>query len=174
MAMTKDASKMRISGYAVTFKGDSLGWMQDVDPSGIKVLKVDKLLPEIGNIVVDKVIIGMDGTIKTVLQQVDIAALRAVIPWAPTSGSIPLVPSTQYQSDYSYAGALVLHPRAVADDSEDITFVKAVPMFPKLPKSSDGKTWNTLEVEWTPFPDQTVLIADTPVLSYGYIGPAPT
>lgn len=173
MAQTKDPSKIDFRGYDLTFKGVTMGWMNDVDPSALKLVMADKKIGALGDILIDQVVIGLTGTVKTEMAQTDLVSLRAATPWAPSSGSIPLTPGSQYQSLYAYAGVLVIHPRGVSDTSEDITLLKAVPL-PSWIKMSDGKKQRGLAVEWSIFPDQAQLVADSPVLAYGYIGPAPS
>lgn len=173
MPQTKDITKVDYRGYSVTLGGVTIGWVNDVDPSALKLITTELKIGEIGDIPLDDVVIGLAGMIKVIMAQTDLASLRTATPWAPSSGSIPLTPSTQYQPLYSYAKPLVIHPRGVSDTSEDLTLLKAVPL-PSWIRMSDGKKQRDLPVDFKIYPDRTQLVADTSVLAYGYIGPAPS
>ncbi|HEX8342226.1 MAG TPA: hypothetical protein VF624_15085 [Tepidisphaeraceae bacterium] len=173
MAATKTIAQKVIRKYALTWDGATLGWVQDVDPSGLKIKTVEKKIGEIGEVIVDHLIVGMEGTIKAVLEQCKLPVLREAIPWAAATGSIPLVPATQYDSCYARAKILNLHPEDAGDDlTEDINLLKAYPIV-TLPKSGAGSEFANVPIEFMPYPDQAQLVATPRVMVYGYIGPIP-
>lgn len=172
--MSKDITQMDMSGYAVFFNGVTLGWSKEVDPGGLKIQTVDKKIGELNNAVVGKVVIGLEGSIKTVLHQVSRDILLQVMPW--TAGVVGdgsrLIAPALGDDLYDFADVLRIHPRqAGSSTAQDMNFIKAVPLI-KLPKSGSGD-FREVEVEWTVFPDQAALIADPSIMVYGYLGAVP-
>jgi hypothetical protein len=75
---------------------------------------------------------------------------------------------------YALADVLILHPTDMDEDtSEDLQYPKAYPIF-GAPKSSMGRNFQTIDVEWKIFPDQTQVLASPPVLIAGYKGEIPS
>ncbi len=173
-APAKAASNMDARTYEVKWKTVTIGFTKDVDPSGLKPLERDKRIAELNDLLIDKEIYGMEGSIKMVLHEVVQGRIRQLMPWAADdSNPFSINPtSTDGLSMYANAGLLTLHPKGDGGTTNDINILKA---FPKtsLPKSAGGKNWREISVEWEIFPDQTALVAGSPTVNYGYIGVAP-
>lgn len=165
----ENAAQMDLLNYTATWKGSTLGLVKDVDPSGLKLKTVQKKIGKVGDVVLDEVVIGMEGTLKITLHQINRTVIQQLRPYW-TSGSVALTPSARFYSFYANSGALVLHPVGVAGTDEDITLLRAFPQF-MLPKG-DGTNWREVPTEWTLFPDQTELLTNN-ILVYGYYGAAP-
>jgi hypothetical protein len=148
--------------------------VKNVDLSALKPKFIEKKIEELGDVKIDDLLVGMDGVVKISLKQVKIATMRQLILQAPGNGSIPGIPTTQYQSMYALAGLLNIHPTDMGSDtSEDFNIVKAAPVL-TLPKSTEGKNTQDLDCDWMIYPDQTQFIASPPVLVYYYVGPVPS
>jgi hypothetical protein len=169
----KSLADMDIQGYDVSWNAADLGWVEDVDPTGLKIITVEQKIKALGGIKVDGVIVGLEGTIKLKLLQPKAASMRQVWPGAAPTGPVPLMPGTGSTRQYALAQKLIIHPRHLpADDkSEDIILLKAFPLT-KLPKG-DGEEWRSIDLEFEPFPDQALLQATTPSVVYGYYGGEP-
>lgn len=166
----ENAAQMDLVGYSLSWKTLTLGLVKDADPTGFKLKEAEKKIGKAGDIVVDRVVIGMEGTLKITLHQVNKTVIQQLCPWW-TSGTVPLVPSTRYYSHYANAGALIMHPEnAGVSTDEDITLVKAFPRL-ILPKG-DGIAWREVQTEWEIYPDQTQLLTSN-LLVYGYYGAPP-
>lgn len=171
--MGKDATKIKPCEYSVKWNDVSIGYSKSVDLSGLKPKFIEKKIEEIGDIKIDDLYVGLEGTIKTVLKQVSEAQYRQLMMAAPGTGSIPGFPTEQYKSMYSLAKVLNFHPTHMgATLTEDFNVLLAVPVL-VLPKSTEGKQTMDLEVNWMVYPDQTSLLAEPPVLNYFYIGEIP-
>jgi hypothetical protein len=173
-APTKSLGNMQVVQYAVKWKTETIGWTEDVDPNGLKELTIDKKVGEIGDAVLDRVHVGVQGSIKMVLREVVTERLRQLMPWAAATGSFALRPTTHVFSEYANAGLLVLHPRHLADNvtTDDITLLKAFPI-PSLPKT-DSKGFAIIDCMFNIYMDQDALSTNPPTYVMGYRGPAPT
>lgn len=162
--MAKDLSEMDIFTFEVFWKGTTLGYIKDVDPSGLSALTKEKKVGNFYDQVIDRVHIGVAGSVKTVLHQVKAATFQALCPWW-SSGPLPLSAGTIGFSEYANAGILRFHPFGVADltVTDDINYVKAFPVF--TPPKAAGD-WRELEVTWNIYPDQTELAAGNLVTHY--------
>lgn len=164
---TLSIAEKDILNYDCSWKATTLGYVKEVDPTGFKLMTKDVMVGKWGEVVVDKIVIGMAGSIKTTLEQVKVATVKQLCPWW-TSGTVPLMPATRHQSLYALAGQLILHPVGDGTTDNDFTFPKAFPIW--APAKADGKEYRVIEVEWLIFPDQSVL-GSTNVPSYGTGGP---
>jgi hypothetical protein len=164
----ENTAHMDLTGYEVKWKTLTVGLIKDVDPTGLKPKKKEKKIGKIGDIVIDRVSIGMDGSIKMTLHQVNKTVIQQLCPWW-TSGSVALTPATKYHSEYANAGELRLHPLNSGATDEDIVLLKAFPIWG--PPKGDGENWREITVEWNIYPDQTAALAGTVV--YGYYGDPP-
>ena len=173
-ATTPDLSKIDGAQYAVSWKGVSIGWTKDVDPSGLKPKAYERKIGELNNIVIDRIRKGgLEGAVKTTLHEVNADRLREMMPWAAATGGFALNPSAEYYSEYANSGILLLHPRTLptATVTDDITILHAFPTV-MLPKNA-GDDDREVEIEWNILPDQAALIASPPTIVYGYIGATP-
>lgn len=170
----KNAAQIIVREFAVTWNAISVGWVMGVDLSGLKPKLLEKKIEEIGDNTIDHVVVGHEGTVKTTLKQVKLATYQQLLLAGTTTGASPLIPSTQYTSLYGLAKVLNFHPTDMASDvTEDFNFVKATPIV-VLPKSSQGKEFMTIDVEWQIYLDQTQLLASPPTLVLGYVGAIPS
>lgn len=88
MPSASDA-RMDLRGYDVSWKGTSIGYVADADFAGFKLKKVEKKIAVFGDIVVDRLLIGAEGSIKTTLQEVNKLNIQQLSPhWS--SGSVPI------------------------------------------------------------------------------------
>jgi hypothetical protein len=157
MAATNNLAEMDIFTYAVFWKATTVGYIKDVDPSGLSAIVKEKKVGNFYDQVIDRVHVGVTGSVKTVLHQVKAETIKQLCPWW-TTGPIPLAAPTIGFSEYANAGILRLHPFGVADATvtDDITYLKAFPIFTPPKASGD---WRELEVTWNIYPDQTDLAA---------------
>jgi len=170
MALTKNITDIVVRDFSPKWKNLTLGWMAGVDLSGLKEKFIEKKLEEVGDITIDRVLVGYEGSIKTMHKQVKIETYRTLKSWAAISGSVAGSPTALYQSQYALADALNIHPVDMAADlSEDFNFIKAYPSV-ELPKSAEGKAFVPLTIEWFIYPDVDKLTAEPPVLEYFWIG----
>src|SRR4051794_17443083 len=110
--MVYDPTRTRQGSYDITWSTYTAGGVDEVDPTGLVIKLQDVKLGSLGDIALGKRIIGLEGTIKAQLREVDVAAFRALMPWY-TSGSVPLTPATFNKDIYAYAAKLTLHPTDV-------------------------------------------------------------
>jgi hypothetical protein len=171
---TKNDAEMVIRDFAGTWKEVSLGWLEMTDMSGVVEKFAEKKIGEAGgDVVIDQIFIGLEGTIKTTHKQVKLETYRQLKQDAAGSGAVTGTPAL-YSSKYAQAGLLKLHPKDMgADTSEDFNFLKVAPKNVTLPKSAQGKAFIDMEVEWFIFPDKAAYLADPAVLRYYWIGDVP-
>ncbi len=164
-----DISKTDFWSYAVKWGTDDLGFIKEVDPTGLKMIWKELTIGNIGPAVLDKQFQGLTGEVKFALHEVKIATIQKLCPWW-TSGSVPITPTTIGWSQYANSKLLNLHPYTVAagTTTEDRNYLKVFLEFTD-PKA-EGNTWRQVDVTATLFPDQALL----PALTYGYRGPVPS
>lgn len=163
-ANTDSLAAMDLFTFKVFWKGTTLGFVKEVDPTGLKPISKEKKVGNFGEAVIDRIRMGVTGSIKTTLHQVKAAVIKDLCAWW-TSGPVPLTPSALHFSEYDNAGALRLHPFGIADETvtDDLTYVKAFPVFTP-PKA--GGDWREIEVEWNIYPDQTQLASGLWITHY--------
>jgi hypothetical protein len=176
--MPVDFSRLQVSDYDVTWGSYALGSVDKVTPKltlKLKEIKVGTL----GDVVIGKRIIGLEGTVEVECREIDIVAIKGLMPWSAAAGNaspgtsvvqIPLVPALFHKDLYDYALALKLHPTHMgADVSTDMNLLKAVPHMSYLGER-DGVGDNKVLLEFEFFPDRGSLSGTPPTLSYGTIG----
>lgn len=168
----KSFATIRPCEYAVLWKTLTVGWIKNVDMSKLEPLLIPKKVEEIGDLVIDELYAGITGVISSMIKQRDLASIRQLMLDAPGSGSIPLFGTEQYKSMYSLSGLLTIHPTHMADATEDLNILHAVPII-KMPASTEGKNTQDIAVDWRLYPDHTELAETPPVLLYGYVGAVP-
>ncbi|MGN6724301.1 MAG: hypothetical protein ACTHLZ_00135 [Tepidisphaeraceae bacterium] len=168
-SVTNDVTKVDLYTFSVTWKTLNLGFIKEVDPTNILPIRKEKKIGNLGDMVVDRVWRGLQGTIKTTHHQCDKSMIQAVAPWW-TTGTIPGIPSALNFSEYENSGLLTLHPFELPPDNTDydLNFPKAFPVF-KLPKT--GGDWREIDVEWSVYADLTQLSSQ--LLITHYIGALP-
>ena len=169
-APAKSAVNMDLLTYEVLWNAESIGWVEDVDPTKIQWVEVEQKIGELGGIVVDQRFMGLQGVLSTMLHEVSKERQRQLMPWAASTGTILGTPSAQGYSKYAASKILRFHPKGISDDSLDLVFPKAFPNL-KLP-SSGGSKFRSMGCDWNSYPDQSTLVAGT--MTYFYIGAAPT
>lgn len=147
------------------------GAVDKVTPD-IEIVTVPKKVGSVGDVELGEWIVALKGTIRAELREIDLTTLQKLMPWW-TTGNISLIPATWHQDLYDYAGLLTLHPSDLptATVTEDVHFLKAVPMF--QPMARDGVAPDKLLATFKFYPDRAQLVAGAPLLSYGHIGTAP-
>lgn len=171
-ATVPDIGNMDGLQYSVSWKGTSIGWTKDVDPSDLKPKAYDRKIGELNNVVIDRIRKGgLEGSIKMTLHEVKVDRLRQLMPHAGSTGAFTLAPTAEVYSEYDNSGPLILHPRTASSTADDITILHAFPIV-SLPKNA-GDEDREIAVEWNMFPDRTALTAGTPTIVYGYMGPPP-
>ena len=100
--------------WGVTGSQFDFGGTSKVTPD-IIVKKKNVIIPSVGDIVLDRRIIGLDEGSKVTVEcrQVTAELFQKALPWY-SAGAIPLVPATVNASEYAYANLLTLHPTAPA------------------------------------------------------------
>jgi hypothetical protein len=173
-APVKALGNMRVITYEAVWKTETIGWLSDVDVSGIQNVVIEQKVGELADVVIDRVHRGVQGTIKTTLHEVITERIRQLMPWAAATGAFAANPTADLYSEYVAAGPLILHPRHLAANvtTDDITFVKAFPRL-VMPKSMNNN-YATMEVTWNIYMDQTALATTPPTYVAWYRGPAPT
>lgn len=164
----ENAANMDFDNYTALWKTVSLGLVKEVDASGLKLIKREKKVGKVG-VKIDDVVAGFEGTIKTVLHQVDKTVWQQLCPWW-TSGTVAAVPPTRGYSQYANAGLLRLHPVTAADATHDLCFTKAFPNV--VAAKGDGENWRELVVEWDVYMDQTALLGSNQIAGV-YVGDPP-
>lgn len=171
-ATTKDLANLDGFNYEVTWKGTSIGWVKDVDLSGLQPKMFERKIGELNNITIDRVHKGgLEGTLKTTLHEVKVDRIRQLKTWAASTGAFTVSPSAEYFAEYANAGPLIFHPRGASTTADDVTFLHAYPKT-DLPTFA-GEEDRVMSVEWNVYPDRTALIATPSTIVYGYHGPAP-
>lgn len=162
MSMTATPLKTRRDMYDVSFGGQPLGGLQNVDLSGVKLKLQAVMIGSLGAIKLDDRCVGIeDGSIiKVVVVQTDREMLNTVLPLGPGSGTataaLELVPPVNTLLNATYGKALLIHPRdQAAGISEDIEVYKAVQVGP--PVSRTGIVDDAWELSFMLYPDLTKL-----------------
>jgi hypothetical protein len=136
----------------------------------IIVKKKNVIIPSVGDIVLDRRIIGLDEGSKVTVEcrQVTAELFQKANPWY-SAGAIPLVPAAVNASEYAYANLLTLHPTDVdaGTTTEDLNFVKAVPVIHWPDRT--GTEDDVAVIEFFLYPDH----AQLPTRVYGYMGAVP-
>jgi hypothetical protein len=164
MAASKNLDEMDLFTFEVFWKSTTLGYVKEVDPSGLTALIKEKKVGNFHEQVIDRVHLGVQGSIKTIVHQVKAETVKQLCPWW-TSGPVPLAAPTIGFSEYANAGALRLHPFGVADltVTDDINYLKAFPIFTPPKASGD---WREIEITWNIYPDMTQRAAGSNVTHY--------
>lgn len=163
----KDLGKMKIESWTCLYKGKDLGYSKDLDLSGIDFITKEMQVGNFGPIVLDRVHLGMSGTAKLTLHQVDPATLRYCMPWiSGDTGVASLTPTSRYFSEYANAGVVKFLPDGATGDDEAVIFSHAFPIL-KFPKrNSTGADYSEIALEFRPYPNRTLLPT---TVSYGSI-----
>lgn len=171
--MTKDPADLTLCAWDVSWNGVDLGYVDDVDPTGLEPILEEKKVGSLGDIVLGHWIIGLKGMIKSQHRQLPVTFYQAVSPWW-SSGDIALTPALWHKDFYDYAQKLVLHPNHIAAGTKtlDITLLKAVPMF--KPPKRNNKPPELVEINWLLYPDRSQLVTSGSLIAaFGYIGAGP-
>jgi hypothetical protein len=172
--MDGDITRTRRTNWDASWKGQSLGLVDEVFPDIDLVLKPIRV-GTLGPIDLDERVEALKCQVKIQVREIALAVFQQLCPWYGGTGSIPGVPLKPGQRLYEYAGALVLHPHDLpaTDLSEDLNFVKAVPVTPPAKLKRDGTKEDVFEIVMHAYPDWGTLQAAEPELRYFYIGPIP-
>jgi hypothetical protein len=174
--MSLEVNKTRLTNYVCTWNDEAtvsgdkvvLETIDEVDLSELDLQKKEIKVGAVGDALLGERIIGMEGAIKVQVRAIDLAIVRKLTPWAPSSGPVPATPAGVNVDLYQYAKRLRLHPIDKTDASEDVVFLKTVPMIP-APFSADGVEDNVLEVTFAVYLDRGQL----PDKVYYYTGGLP-
>lgn len=164
---TDNLAEQSLSNFEATWNGTSVGYVQDADPSTWQLKTIPRMAGKFGDIEIGRIIIGMAGEIKMTLEQVKKETVRQLCPWW-SSGTVPMSPAIRHKDLYDYAQQLIIKPVGAGNTDDDITLLKAVPLF-GIGKG-DGVAWRKINVIWVPFPDRTALASNN-YATYGYFGP---
>lgn len=159
--MSINLGKVRQTGYAVKYKSETIGLVEDVK-NGLKLSYKERKTGATGNVVLGMRFDDLKGSLKITVSEVNAEQVQRLSPWPAVNGGISLTPPLNYDL-YEGAGLLVLHPLdktnedGTEDTSDDVYFVKAAPMtLPALP-SRDGQKEDRWETEFVFFPDRALL-----------------
>ena len=168
-----DLTRTKLGDWNVTWNSVALGSVDKVTPD-LKLITKPIKVGTLGDIVVGERIIGLDGTVKVELREIDNTQLAALTPWQVSGQAIPMIPTGYHVDLYSYAQLLTLHPTWATDTKTDLNFTKAVPRIIN-PGEKDGVKDDIIIVEFSFYPDRgsSGLAATPPVVTYGTIGTAP-
>jgi hypothetical protein len=165
MSDTYNIARTRLGDWDICWNSVWLGSVDKVTVDlklKLKPIKVGSM----GDAVLGMRIIGLEGTVKAELREIDLTQYQNIIPWSGTvTTALQLTPPVINADLYSYAHLLKLHPNDVGDATQDINLAFATPTF--TPMSRDGVKDDLILAEWQFFPDRSQL----PVKYYGYIGP---
>jgi hypothetical protein len=158
----------RKGAWDVTWNSVAIGAVDEVDPTGL-MIKLDEIkVGSMGDTVLGRRIIGLEGVIKVQMREIVVANLQALMPWW-SSGAIALNPAANNVDVYTYAELLNLHPQEEgASTALDINLLK---VFPKIPVGwkRDGNNNELISIEFEPYPDRDQF----PLKVYGYVGAVP-
>lgn len=171
-APAKGFTLQRAAPWEVMWGTETVGFTEDVDPSGIVVLEREKRIQELEDMLVDIEAYGMEGVVSMNLNDVGVERLRQMCPWAGSTGAFSLTPPTAGYSYYNASKLLTLHPRGVSGTASDQTYGHAFPRV-KHAKGGGAKNWQKLSVIFVIFADHTALVDTTPTVVGGYAGPTP-
>jgi hypothetical protein len=160
-----DLSRTRLTDWDVTWGTYSLGYVDKVTPD-LKIKTMPLKVGTLGDIEVGHRIIGLEGSIKVEVREIDFVMQRSLTPWGGTSGTVVNLMPTLPADLYDYAKALLLHPHDKGSDvSEDVHLLKTVPKI--IPATErDGMKYDVWTIEFQVFFDR----AQLPQLVYGTIG----
>ena len=164
--------RVRMTSYRFTLDPGGTAYnfgAHDGAKVSIKPLTKDIKIKSLGDVVLDKWIIGSEISVGISAREIDDALFRTLFPWSPATGSIPLSPDGVNTKYYQYAKKLNLHPIDLdnSDLTQDINLLKSVPMWEN--GDADGSTDNVEQIVFGTFPDH----AQLPRKVYGYLGVAP-
>jgi hypothetical protein len=155
--------------YVVTFNGSGCGLVDDVDPSGVKMILKPITTGSTGkDNVIGLRLVGVQGTIKIKFRQLTLALQQILAPW--NDGAVPLQLIPPLNTDlYDFSCPLILHPDNMgAATTQDLTFAHAVPI--NLPMTKrDGGTPDAAEIEFAIFPDRAVFNTSFGAMTVGNI-----
>lgn len=157
--MAVDPTKIRRTNYDVTWDSSDLGSVNDVDPQ-LKLLVGKVETGSTGQMKLDDRVLGLEDAAKVIIQLRECTRdrLEKLVPWSTGSGDyeLSLTPVIGTLLSATYAKALILHPRDMADVSEDIELYKTVPMNAIGPKRT-GREDDIWTIEFWIYPDLTKL-----------------
>lgn len=169
--MSITVSNTRRTNYDCTWNSVALGGVNKVDLSKLTLLLEPVKIGSLGNMKLDDRIIGLEdkAMITIELREVTRAIIQKMMPWATqtTGAKLDFMPAVNTLMA-SYAQALLLHPRDVADVSQDLSIYKATPV-QAFNLTRDGTKDDVWEVMFMIYPDLTKL----PNNPYGEIIVAP-
>jgi hypothetical protein len=163
----EDPLHLTFSGpQKIKFNGAWIGWCKEVDPTNLKLILKEIRVPVLGNIVVDHVVLGIEGLLNLDLQE-PVLDLAQKLAWGWTSGNVPLSPRGGTRL-YPVAKAMIIHPRELADSvtTHDRNFLKAVALCPWLLKR-DGEQVDHWPQQFFIYPNMADLATG---VTYGDIG----
>jgi hypothetical protein len=166
--MAADPADSRRTMFDVSWNGFDLGGLDDVKLD--LTLKLDPIkIGSFGDVKLGDRILGYDDNAKVtiVCRKTTRTNFQKMAPWASQSAgaALDLTPPTSGDL-YSYAQALVLHPRDQTGlspaTSQDLSLLKTVPLRAfELPRTgTDEDKWT---IEFLIYPDRSQL----PVIKYG-------
>jgi hypothetical protein len=161
----------RMTDWDVTWNSIALGTFNEVDPSKLKMTLEPITRGTTGKTILGHMVTGLEGTLTVQCMDVTSTLINDLQPWQ-TAGEI--IPSTPNQDLYSYAQVLTLHPHdvAAATHTEDLNFIKAVPIS-VIQLKRDGGKQDMLIAEFQLYPDRAQIVGTPPKVVYGYVGPIP-
>jgi hypothetical protein len=169
--MAIDVTQTRRSNYNVSWNSIDLGGVNKVDLSKLELLLEPVKIGSLGNMKLDDRFIGLkdESIISVEIRQVTRTIIEKLVPWfsGSTGALVPLVPPVNTLIG-TYAQILLLHPRDVADVSQDVKLYKTVPI-QAFNLTRDGTKDDVWEIMFMIYPDITKL----PNNPYGEIVAAP-
>lgn len=174
MEANQNVSETRRTNYLITLDGIGLGLTDDVDPSGVKIMTEPIQCGSTGKIILGERVIGIEGSIKIQHRQVNRTMIDRLMPMIPTTGGSRGGPLNLNIDLYDHAKRLTLHPidKATGDTSEDVHFLKAVPIVAVAPKRT-GKEDDVMDVEYKIYPDRSTMTSAPYKPTWFWIGPIP-
>lgn len=154
----------------------NLGLVNEVDPD-IKLVCEPITRGTTGKVELGDYAIATAGMVKFQIPDINPTLLTTLNPWMADGDGQVLMPATPNKDMYAYAQILNLHPHDIAAGTvtEDLNFVKAVPMSCiNIKRDGQDPKKGIWEATFKLYPDRTKLFASPPKLVYGYLGAIPS
>lgn len=165
---TLNPNKLAITDWDVKWGTYGFGGVDKVTPD-IKLVTKPKKVGSLGDVDLGAFIVGLSGSIKVEVREIDHTLYEQVVPWnnGTVQTSVPLFVPSKPADLYDYAKVLVLHPSTLASNvtNLDVVLSKAV-LLNSYPGERDGVNDDKNVFEFIFFPDR----AQFPNLVYGTIG----
>ncbi|MGE5608998.1 MAG: hypothetical protein ACM359_07075 [Bacillota bacterium] len=156
--MAYDSSNVRQINYDASWDGKDLGGVDLVKPE-LDLQFSPVQIGSAGSVILDEIFQGLGGNAKVTVtvREVTLQRMKDLVPWAGSTTPYALTPPPGTKIA-QYAKVLKLHPRDVTDTTQDLNFLKAVPV-QSFQLERDGVKQDAWAVVFRLFPDPAKLAA---------------